>query len=186
MEIGAAHLAARSPSAVVPAFRADDDGAEICYVLYVAQMTWDDAAAEGGATCDADSAMAISQAAGRPRSPAAQEGGGAVCRTVSPPPPPGHVEVPRCPVCRRAIGAGSASSSAAAQPEQPVVRRYSNRVGNAVGHEQHAPGERVHGGRRRAELGVRQCPPSRVRAVSAPPGQTWVRPPESDDRRESL
>ena len=78
---------------------ADDDGAEICYVLYVAQMTWDDAAAEGGATCDADSAMAISQAAGRPRSPAAQEGGGAVCRTVSPPPPPGHVEVPRCPVC---------------------------------------------------------------------------------------
>ena len=70
---------------------------------YIEQLMWEqrdtaggggECASRAGPSCDGDTAIALAMAAGPSLSPP-----NATIGRVSPPPPPGHVEVPRCPVC---------------------------------------------------------------------------------------
>ena len=88
------------------------EGSETCYVLYIEQLMWEhnnggdgDRSDRGGArlTCDGEVAISLAMASAN----SGGGGGGRVSpvistgqsKALSPPPPPGHVEVPRCPVC---------------------------------------------------------------------------------------
>ena len=92
---------------------ASEEG-ETCYVLYIEQLLWEQHEGGGGdrgdrarprLTCDGD--VAVSLAMGGP----SESSGGSgrvspveppplgLAKALSPPAPPGHVEVPRCPVC---------------------------------------------------------------------------------------
>jgi BRCA1-associated protein len=91
--------------------------AETCYVLYIEQLIWehddgDDGSSRdrGGArlTCDGEVAISLAMASvNTGGSGGGGSGSGRVSpvgsmgqsKVMSPPPPPGHVEVPRCPVC---------------------------------------------------------------------------------------
>ena len=84
--------------------------AQTCYVLYIEQLIWEqqhgDDSEDGdrgrtGLSCDGEVAVSLAMASGGGSSsgrisPVESQG---QAKALSPPPPPGHVEVPRCPVC---------------------------------------------------------------------------------------